>query len=198
MKTLRQIETETLSVGAQAADQALRLLQGGEYDLIQLDLMLPGINGMIFLGVLRKRFAKLPVVTLSALDDADTVARAMGTGASGFLPNAGAAGCAGCRSPSGGTLWHHSRANAGAGTLGAGKDHSGDRRTARSGRGNGQDSCLRRFQGAQGSQPWLGADDPQQAQAGKAWHKSSIVGQPFSTPGADKLVVDARRQFLTI
>ena len=86
MQTLHQLEGEVACVGAQDADAAMQELQGDDYDLVLLDLMLPGINGMAFLGVLRKRFPSLPVVILSALDDPDTVARAMRQGASGFVP----------------------------------------------------------------------------------------------------------------
>jgi len=86
MKTLHRAEEEIRCVGAQDAGEALQLLQDEEYDLVLLDLMLPGINGMSFLGVLRKRFPSLPVVILSALDDADTIERAMRQGASGFVP----------------------------------------------------------------------------------------------------------------
>ncbi len=86
MQTLHQLEGEVVCVGAEDADAALQALQTQDYDLLLLDLMLPGINGMAFLGVLRKRFPELPVVILSALDDPDTVARAMRSGAAGFVP----------------------------------------------------------------------------------------------------------------
>ena len=86
MQTLHDLEDEVVCVGAADADAALQALQTQDYDLLLLDLMLPGINGMAFLGVLRKRFPALPVVILSALDDPDTVARAMRSGAAGFVP----------------------------------------------------------------------------------------------------------------
>jgi len=56
--------------------------------LILLDLMLPGTGGMAFLGVVRKRFPHIPVVILSALDDADTVMKAIRQGAAGFVSKA--------------------------------------------------------------------------------------------------------------
>ena len=86
MKTVSQLEDGITCSGAENADEALRLLQEDSYCLMLLDLMLPGINGMAFLGVLRKRYPGLPVVILSALDDPDTVGRAMRQGASGFVP----------------------------------------------------------------------------------------------------------------
>jgi len=87
LQTLRGLEEEVSADGAPDADEALRLLEaGGDYDLILLDLMLPGTSGLGLLGVLRKRFPTIPVVILSAMDDADTVNRAMKQGASGFVP----------------------------------------------------------------------------------------------------------------
>lgn len=72
-------------LGARDADAAELHLKGGEFDLVLLDLMLPGTGGMAFLGVLRQRFPHLPVVILSALDDADTVMKAIRLGAAGFV-----------------------------------------------------------------------------------------------------------------
>ena len=81
------LEREGFEVAAAFdGEQAVELARSFEPDVIVLDLMLPGINGMAFLGVLRKRYPSLPVVILSALDDPDTVARAMRQGASGFVP----------------------------------------------------------------------------------------------------------------
>lgn len=72
--------------GVESADAATQMLDTGEeFDLILLDLMLPGTGGVAFLGVLRKRLPQAPVVVLSALDDADTVQRAMRQGAAGFV-----------------------------------------------------------------------------------------------------------------
>ena len=87
LQTLSGLEPGALAVGAAGAAAALELLaQGEDYELILLDLMLPGTHGLGLLGVLRKRFPTIPVVILSAIDDADTIARAMKQGASGFVP----------------------------------------------------------------------------------------------------------------
>jgi DNA-binding NarL/FixJ family response regulator len=87
LQTLRGLEEGVTAIGAQDADEALQKLEADEeVDLILLDLMLPGTHGMGLLGALRKRFPAIPVVILSALDDADTVARAMKQGAAGFVP----------------------------------------------------------------------------------------------------------------
>lgn len=88
LQTLGKLKRGIACVGARDAGEALRLLaldDGDEYDLCLLDLMLPGLNGMGCLGVLRKRYPAMPVVVISALDDPATVARAMRAGASGFV-----------------------------------------------------------------------------------------------------------------
>lgn len=87
LQTLRKLDRGVVCAGVADAEAALALLDSGEddYDLCLLDLMLPNLNGMGCLGVLRKRFPAMPVVIISALDDPDTIARAMRAGASGFV-----------------------------------------------------------------------------------------------------------------
>lgn len=87
LQTIRGLEVGTLVLGAAEAAEALEIMErNGDVDLVVLDLMLPNLNGMAFLSVLRKRHPDVPVVILSALDDAETVRRAMTRGASGFVP----------------------------------------------------------------------------------------------------------------
>jgi len=88
LQALGKLERGIVCVGAQDAEEALWLLESDgddDYDLCLLDLMLPGLNGMGCLGVLRKRYPAMPVVVISALDDPATVTRAMRAGASGFV-----------------------------------------------------------------------------------------------------------------
>jgi DNA-binding NarL/FixJ family response regulator len=54
-------------------------------DLLLLDLNLPGAHGFSALAYLRGAYPELPVVIVSALDDATTVQQAMAFGAQGFL-----------------------------------------------------------------------------------------------------------------
>lgn len=76
-------------IGAKDADEAAAMLEvNDDFDLILLDLMLPGTSGMAFLGVIRKRHPHIPVVILSALDDGDTVMKAIRQGAAGFVSKA--------------------------------------------------------------------------------------------------------------
>ena len=68
-------------------ESALTVLESeDEFDLILLDLALPGVDGFVGLDILRRRFPTVPVVVVSAFDDPPTVRRVMHLGASGFIP----------------------------------------------------------------------------------------------------------------
>lgn len=87
---LRRLGPNVAQYEARDAESALLLLETEEeFDLILLDIMLPGTNGLSLLGILRKRYPAIPVVVLSALDDFDTVNRAMRLGASGYVTKSG-------------------------------------------------------------------------------------------------------------
>jgi len=88
MQTLKQLDKDVVCSGARNAEEALALLEAGKYDLMLLDLLMPGINGVNFLDTLRTRFPELPAVVVSALDDPEIMARAMRHGAAGFVPKA--------------------------------------------------------------------------------------------------------------
>lgn len=55
-------------------------------ELLLLDLNMPGANGFSALVHLRSSCPSLPVVVVSAREDPDTVRRALGHGAAGFIP----------------------------------------------------------------------------------------------------------------
>ncbi|MBN9584452.1 MAG: DNA-binding response regulator [Afipia sp. 62-7] len=57
-----------------------------DVDLILLDLSMPGSSGFSGLIYLRAQFPAIPVVVVSASDDAVTIRRSMDFGASGFIP----------------------------------------------------------------------------------------------------------------
>lgn len=82
LKTLQR-GVETIGVGDAAA--AINVLEDDDIDLLMLDLMLPGTRGQTFLPVVRRRFPTVPVIILSALDDAETIASVIKAGASGFI-----------------------------------------------------------------------------------------------------------------
>jgi DNA-binding NarL/FixJ family response regulator len=62
------------------------LERSGEPDLILLDLTMPGTSGFSGLIYLRTQYPAVPVVIVSASDDAMTIRRALDFGASGFIP----------------------------------------------------------------------------------------------------------------
>ena len=65
--------------------QAL-LEREGDIDLVLLDLAMPGVRGFSGLLYLRAQFPGVPVVIVSATEEADVIRRCMEFGASGFLP----------------------------------------------------------------------------------------------------------------
>src|SRR5690606_16086600 len=73
---------------AEDGRQALGMIEAGDYDLVLLDIMMPVMNGFELLERLRgdDRFRHLPIVMISALDDADSITKAIGMGADDHLP----------------------------------------------------------------------------------------------------------------
>jgi DNA-binding NarL/FixJ family response regulator len=89
VRLLGQLEEEVAVLEAVDFEAALnRLDDGGDFDLVFLDLALPGIDGFAGLDILRRRYPSIPVVVVSAFDDVPTVSRVMNLGASGFIPKA--------------------------------------------------------------------------------------------------------------
>jgi DNA-binding NarL/FixJ family response regulator len=60
-------------------------------DLLLLDLQMPGANGFSALAHMRGQYPGLPIIVVSALDDAATVRRALAHGASGYIPKSASA-----------------------------------------------------------------------------------------------------------
>ena len=83
----RGLEAEGYTVAA-AGDgaQGLRLASTGSFDLVVLDLLLPGLSGLQVLRELRRVQPGLPVVVLSARSDLQTKLRGFELGASDYLP----------------------------------------------------------------------------------------------------------------
>lgn len=73
---------------AKDADNALAVLDQSTPDLIILDVMMPGINGIELCRIIRKRpdTSHVPVLILSARGDADSVMQGMEAGANDYLP----------------------------------------------------------------------------------------------------------------
>lgn len=73
---------------AKDADEALMMLDTDTPDLVILDVMMPGMDGIELCRVLRERVntAELPILILSARGDAKSVMSGMDAGASDYLP----------------------------------------------------------------------------------------------------------------
>lgn len=76
--------TEATSIAAAKAV----LDEGRHFDLILLDLALPGTRGFDGLIELRRLFPRIPIVVISAIDDARTIHSAMTNGAAGYISKA--------------------------------------------------------------------------------------------------------------
>ena len=92
---LREAVSGSLAKGSVATDIAevgtfddvtAFLERDSEFDLILLDLTMPGARGFSGLRSLRGQYPAVPVIVVSANDDPATIRRCMEFGASGFIP----------------------------------------------------------------------------------------------------------------
>lgn len=85
--------TDDLVVGGEAsnADEALALVRASEWDLVVLDVTLPGRTGIDLLRDLRRERPRLPVLVLSIHSEEELGVRAVRAGASGYLNKGSAA-----------------------------------------------------------------------------------------------------------
>ena len=68
-------------------DEVAKLLnEDSEFDLILLDLTMPGVRGFSGLMLLRAQYPSVPVMVVSANDDPAVIRGCMDFGASGFIP----------------------------------------------------------------------------------------------------------------
>ncbi len=86
---LKQIVTETqdMVVAGEAnnGQEVLNKIREGDYDVIVLDITMPGRNGMDVLRQLRSERPRLPVLILSIHSEEQYALRALRAGASGYL-----------------------------------------------------------------------------------------------------------------
>lgn len=82
-KGLRASGFTTMAVGT--GPDALRLARDGDFDLLLLDLGLPGLDGQEVLRQLRARGERLPVVILSARDGVEDTVTGLERGADDYV-----------------------------------------------------------------------------------------------------------------
>jgi DNA-binding response OmpR family regulator len=82
----RGLEAEGFAVDvADTGPDALRCVRSNAYDLVLLDLLLPGVDGLTVLQELHRDCPDLPVMIVSARSDLPTKLRGFGLGASDYL-----------------------------------------------------------------------------------------------------------------
>ncbi|HSW03980.1 response regulator [Aquabacterium sp.] len=74
-------------VTAEAADgeQTLNALHSDSFDVVLLDLSMPGLSGVELIERIHARYAELPILVLSMHSETQIVQRALGAGARGYL-----------------------------------------------------------------------------------------------------------------
>jgi DNA-binding NarL/FixJ family response regulator len=85
MYLLRTLDSQLEVDEAGNCNQALARA-GRDYDLVLLDLKMPGVNGLDALSAIRSNFPQSPAVVLSSEDDPRIVRQAIDSGAMGYIP----------------------------------------------------------------------------------------------------------------
>jgi DNA-binding NarL/FixJ family response regulator len=83
---LSSLDVEVALDEAGDCPQAIALASTKRYDVLLLDLKLPGVRGMDALAALREAFPSTPIVVMSGEDHPRVVREAIEAGAMGFIP----------------------------------------------------------------------------------------------------------------
>ena len=80
-------DTPDIKIVAEASSgqEAMDLIWENKYDLIILDISMPGLNGLQTLKLIRKHNSKLPVLMLSMHSEEQYAMRSIKAGASGYM-----------------------------------------------------------------------------------------------------------------
>ena len=70
---------------AQDGNSGLRALEGGHYDAVFVDIRMPGLDGMSFLGRSKEIRPDMPVIIITGHGSDSTREEALAAGAFGFL-----------------------------------------------------------------------------------------------------------------
>jgi DNA-binding NarL/FixJ family response regulator len=83
---LRSLDADLEMDEASNCNEALEFVAGRSYDLVLLDLKMPGLNGLDALAALRASAPGMPLVVLSGESDPGLIRDAIDGGAMGFIP----------------------------------------------------------------------------------------------------------------
>nr|WP_295922893.1 response regulator transcription factor [uncultured Dyadobacter sp.] len=83
---LHELYGQTAIDEAESFDQAMSCISGGQYDLILLDIDIPGSQGAAMVGRIRKFQSETPILICSAADEQQNALHFIAAGANGFLP----------------------------------------------------------------------------------------------------------------
>ncbi len=89
-RVLSQESDVKVSGEVENAEQVLRSVEEQPFDIVVLDMTLPGRSGVEVLTEIRQRHANLPVLMLSMHDEEHLAVRAIRAGANGYLSKASA------------------------------------------------------------------------------------------------------------
>ncbi len=88
-KGLKQIfdDTEDIRVAAEASDggQVLELLRKESFEVVVLDVSMPGLSGAELILRIHNRYPELPILILSMFNEVQIAKRKLQAGASGYL-----------------------------------------------------------------------------------------------------------------
>lgn len=82
---LSQIKGFQLCDTARSGDEALRLLQANDYDLLILDVFMPSMDGLQLLAKIRENSFDVDVIIVSAANDKDKIKLALRLGAVDYI-----------------------------------------------------------------------------------------------------------------
>lgn len=84
---LKKLDSNVTVTESTSAERTIEILESGqEFDLILIDLSMPGMDGLSILQRMNERKVWLPLVVVSAEEDAHKIKSALDSGALGFIP----------------------------------------------------------------------------------------------------------------
>lgn len=78
-------DIKVLAEAVDADEVRRRLAKAADFDLVLLDLTMPGVNGMDLIVHIRTEYPRLPILVFSMHNETQVASRAIRAGASGFI-----------------------------------------------------------------------------------------------------------------